>query len=156
MTTLFPRTTLPSDMRLLSPSPSPSTTGSRYTPIPAPPTMRMSFGTNVSTVCSCSGCLYRRTNQRTGSDNYAGSTENTPDVPALLDVNHIFLAHLWSSIIVLIRSLRKAKETVKLRANIASFTYSPGEWKDALCQFMYDFQFSVFLILQAGGSLSYQ
>jgi hypothetical protein len=67
-----------------------------------------------------------------------------------------FLVHLWSSVIVLVCGFRKAKETVKLRANIAGFTYSPGEWKDALRQFMYDFQFSVFLILQAGGSLSHQ
>jgi hypothetical protein len=65
-------------------------------------------------------------------------------VPALLNVGHIFLAHLRSSIVVLVRGLRKAKETVKLSANITSFTYSPGERKDALRQFMYDFQFSVF------------
>jgi hypothetical protein len=74
-------------------------------------------------------------------------------VPPLLDIDHIFLAHLRSSIIVLVRSLRKTKETIKLRANITSFTYSLGKWYDLLRQFVYDFQFSVFLILQAGGSL---
>jgi hypothetical protein len=73
--------------------------------------------------------------------------------PALLDIDHIFLAHLRSSINVLVRSLRKTKETIKLRANITSFTYSLGKWNDLLRQFVYDFQFSVFLILQAGGSL---
>ena len=74
-------------------------------------------------------------------------------VPSLLDIDHVFLAHSRSSIIVLVRSLRKTEETVKLRANITSFTNSPGKWKDLLCQFVYDFQFSVFLTLQAGGSL---
>ena len=74
-------------------------------------------------------------------------------VPPLLDINHVFLAHLWSSIIVLVGSLRKTKETIKLRANITSFTYSLGKWKDLLRQFVYDFQLSVFLILQARGFL---
>ena len=74
-------------------------------------------------------------------------------VPALLDIDHIFLAHLRSSIIVLVRGVRKTKETIELRANITSFTYSIGKWKDFLRQFVYDLQFSVFLILQAGGSL---
>jgi hypothetical protein len=68
--------------------------------------------------------------------------------PALLNVDHVFYAHLRPSVIVLARSLSKAKETVKFRANIASVTYSFCEWKDALCQFMYYFQFSVFLSLQ--------
>ena len=74
-------------------------------------------------------------------------------VPSLLDIDHVFLAHLRSSIIVLVRGLRKAKETIKLRANITSFTYSLGKRYDPFRQFVYDFQFSVFLILQAGGSL---
>lgn len=74
-------------------------------------------------------------------------------VPALLDIDHVFLAHLRSTIIVLVRSLRKTQETIKLRANITGLTYRLGKWKDLLRQFVYDFQFSVFLILQDGGSL---
>ena len=107
----------------------------------------MSFGTNVSTVCSCSGCLYRKRKQigELSPIILRGQTENVPQyVPALPDVNHVRLTHLRSSVIVLVRGLRKAEEAVELRANIASFTYRPGEWKHALRQVMYDFQFSVF------------
>ena len=66
-------------------------------------------------------------------------------LPALLNANHVFLAHPGSYIIVLMCSLRKAKETVKLCANIASFAYGFRKWKDLLRQFMDDFQFSIFV-----------
>lgn len=65
-------------------------------------------------------------------------------LPALLNANHVFLAHPGSYIIVLMRGLRKAKEAVKLCANIASFAYGFCKWKDLLRQFMDDFQFSIF------------
>ena len=64
--------------------------------------------------------------------------------PALLNANHVFLAHPGSYIIVLMRSLRKAKEAVKLCANIASFAYGFRKRKDLLRQFVDDFQFSIF------------
>jgi hypothetical protein len=66
-------------------------------------------------------------------------------LPALLNANHVLLAHLGPSIIVLACSLRKAEETVKLCANIASFAYGFCKWKDLLRQFMDDFQFSIFI-----------
>jgi hypothetical protein len=68
---------------------------------------------------------------------------NREYLPALLNVNHIFFAHMGSSIIVLVRSFCKAKETVELCANIAGCPYGIREWKDPLRQLMYDFQFSV-------------
>ena len=117
--------------------------------------MRMSFGTNVSTVCSCSGCLYVVENKNQIGDWTPIILRDHREfsVPALFDINHIFLAHLGSFISVLGSGLCKTKETIELRANITSFTYSLGEWEDLLRQFVYDFQLSVFLILQVSSPL---
>ena len=71
--------------------------------------------------------------------------------PALLNANHVFLAHPGSYIIVLMRGLRKAKETVELCANIASFAYGLREWKDLLRQLMDDFQFSIYVFFFSSG-----
>jgi len=143
----FPHAFAPVHMSMLFPDVLPSDTRSSskslmsgYGSIPAPP-RKTSFGTNVSTVCSCNGCLWK-----SGSGQNNKISERSV-APALLNINHIFIAHLRSSIIVQARGFRKAEQAIELSTNVACIANRFCIWKDTLRELLYYFELPVFHLL---------
>ena len=106
-------------------------------PIPAPPIIWASFGTKVSTSCSCSGCLWD------GSSKTRLLVLTELLLPSLDYFQNVVLNHFRPSVIVLPWGCRKWQETIKFGAHITCRSYCFIILHDFLEEFLHNLKLSV-------------
>jgi len=130
----FPHAFAPVQSRRLFHS-SPPSGRSAEEPIPAPPMIRASFGTKVSTTRSWSGCLVTWIMPILSKLKCCA--------PSLDNLDDILVYHLGTLILVKLRSFRKRQQAIQLRTNIANCSNCLIAHKNILEKLVNNFELSV-------------